>query len=278
MVTRPVYRRTSQLHRATFLLFGPFYAMFHVEMLCLTINIFVQQIADIYPFTLLQFELFQYFSHFHMNLNRVETFISWACSKIFDVDPQEASWKLIISNVYVNHIEIEWTNLDVWKIQWKMSPMFIIRQLIFVKSWTCISLFMRLHCYKLSKLSALLTEWFDVWIDCICGVPRGSFTSLLFSLPAHCCCSKHWEALSKIHRIKSELELLQGFEFISRLGLLCLSHFLFLYLLNNLQSFWKSLFKLFSSVNCSFCSEVADSKIVKILMQLFNKLNLLNSW
>ena len=130
----------------------------------------------------------------------------------------------------------------------------------------------------LSKLSALLTEWFDVRIDCICGVPRGSFTSLLFSLPAHCCCSKHWEALSKIHRIKSELELLQGFEFISRLGLLCLSHFLFLYLLNNLQSFWKSLFKLFSSVNCSFCSEVADSKIVKILMQLFNKLNLLNSW
>ena len=76
MVTRPVYRRTSQLHRATFLLFGPFYAMFHVEMLCLTINIFVQQIADIYPFTLLQFELFQYFSHFHMNLNTVETFIS----------------------------------------------------------------------------------------------------------------------------------------------------------------------------------------------------------
>ena len=130
----------------------------------------------------------------------------------------------------------------------------------------------------LSKLFALLTEWFDVRIDCIWGIPRGSFASLLFSLPAHCCCSKHWEALSKIHRIKSELELLQGFEFISRLGLLCLSHFLFLYLLNNLQSFWKSLFKLFSSVNCSFCSEVADSKIVKILMQLFNKLNLLNSW
>ena len=97
--------------------------------------------------------------------------------------------------------------------------------------------FVIVHCYKLSKLSALLTEWFDVWIDCICGVPRGPFTSLLFSLPAHCCCSKHWEALSKIHRIKSELELLQGFEFISRLGLLCLSHFLFLYLLNNLQSF-----------------------------------------
>ena len=152
-----------------------------------------------------------------------------------------------------------------------MPSMFIVRKFIFVKSWTWSTKLVEDHWTK-------ITEWLNVRIDGICWVSRRSLSPFLFSFSPDSRGSKHCWSWSKIHQIESELELLQGFEFISRLGLLCLSHFLFLYLLNNLQSFWKSLFKLFSSVNCSFCSEVADSKIVKILMQLFNKLNLLNSW
>lgn len=64
-----------------------------------------------------------------------------------------------------------------------------------------------------------LTKWFYVRIDCICGISRRSFPSFLFSFSPDSGGSKHCWSWSKIHQIESELELLQGFEFISGLRL-----------------------------------------------------------
>ena len=111
-----------------------------------------------------------------------------------------------------------------------------------------------------------LTKWFYVRINCICRISRRSFPSFLLSFSPDSGGSKHCWSWSKIHQIESELELLQGFEFIS--GLRIVSHFFSSNISRKLvnlfireQNCLEDLCNLTFLINCKFYSEVADSKI-----------------
>ena len=143
----------------------------------------------------------------------------------------------------------------------KMSSVFIIRKLIFVKSWSWSTKNTSETAEKFP-----LTKRFYVRIDCICRISRRSFPSFLFSFSPDSSGSKHCWSWSKIHQIESELELLQGFEFIS--GLRIVSHFFSSNISRKLvnlfireQNCLEDLCNLTFLINCKFYSEVADSKI-----------------